>query len=42
MSASGVEVVFREISYVVFDDEVDLKVKYSITNQSQRKNGRKI
>ena len=36
MSASGVEMVFREISYVVFDDEVDLKVRYSITNQSGR------
>ena len=28
--------IFREISYVVFDDEVDLKVKYSITNRSGR------
>ena len=36
MSASGVEMIFREISYVVFDDEVDLKVKYSITNRSGR------
>ena len=36
MSASGVEVRYTGIQHVVFDDEVDLKVLYSIVNNSGR------